>query len=180
MRFYLFTLCIFFTLSLQAHCQMPCGIYHDQMIYDRVNEYYETMYKANMALKNNKLQTAEDYNQFVRWVMTKDHESDDIANLLCNYFLMQKIKPGEEETADLIASIHKLLHLAVGIKQTVGMNCVNDFGKEWDHFKFLFHPEIECKPVLKKEGKEEHDHSHDHAEGIGHHAISLAIKNRNV
>lgn len=177
MRFYLFALCAAFTLSLHAHCQMPCGIYHDQMIYDQVNQYYETMYKANMALKNNKLQTVEDYNQFVRWIMSKDHQSDEIANLLCTYFLMQKIKPGEEESAELVTSIHKLLHLIVGIKQTVGMNCVTDFGKEWDHFKFLFHPEMECKPVLKKEGKEEAEHSP--SEGIGH-AISLATKNRSV
>jgi len=33
-------------LTLTAHCQMPCGIYQDAMIYDLIDQYAETMVKA--------------------------------------------------------------------------------------------------------------------------------------
>jgi Nickel-containing superoxide dismutase. len=52
--------------SLSAHCQMPCGIYHDQMVYDKIDEYYETMFKGVSVLDDNKFDTlAEKTSSFV-------------------------------------------------------------------------------------------------------------------
>lgn len=135
--------------QLSGHCQMPCGIYDDQMVYDQINQYYLTMFKGVKALKNNKFQTDEEKNHFVRWVMTKDRLSDEVAMVITTYFLQQKILPIEDNT-ELLKSLHRLLFLLVAIKQNVDINIVKDFGKEWEKFKTSFSPEIECIPVIKE------------------------------
>jgi len=144
----LFALCPL-TSSLSAHCQMPCGIYDDQMVYDEVNQFYLTMFKAVKALQNNKFNSDEDRNQFIRWVMTKERLCNEIAMLLTTYFFQQKIMP-IDDNIDMVKSLHRLLFQLVAIKQNVDIKIVKDFGKEWDHFKVLFHPEIECVPVIKE------------------------------
>lgn len=131
--------------GLNAHCQMPCGIYHDDMVYDQVDQYVETMVKAVAKIKDSKNNTPEARNEYVRWIMTKDRLSDQTANLITTYFLMQKIKPDDEDTAKKVVSAHKLLFQIVCIKQTVDFKSVSDFAEEWEKFKLFFHIEgYEC------------------------------------
>jgi len=144
-----FIACSLLNAGLSAHCQMPCGIYDDQMIYDQVDQFYLTAYKAVKALENNKFETDEDKNQFIRWVMTKERLCNETAVLLTTYFLQQKIMP-IDDNADLVKSLHKLLFQLVVIKQNVDIKLVKEFGKEWENFKKQFHPEIECVPVIKE------------------------------
>jgi nickel superoxide dismutase len=178
-----------FNGNLNAHCQMPCGIYNDQMIYDQVDQYFETMAKAVHYLKNHNSNNLQDKNQFVRWILTKEKESDEVARTLTTFFLQQKVSPSDEpETTALVKSLHKLLFLLVQIKQTIDLEIVHEFGKEWDHFKQLFHPEMEChhvvpKEVLKKSESGEqaekghyhdghyhtHEDDHEHIHHHGHH-----------
>jgi nickel superoxide dismutase len=139
--------------QLTAHCQMPCGIYHDQMIYDKIDEYYETMYKAISVLDDNKFDTIQQKNQFIRWVMTKERMSDETAHIILEYFLQQKLKPDDPDSLDLVKSAHRMLFLLVSIKQTVDLNIVKEFGKEWENFKSLFHPELICRPPTPAELK---------------------------
>lgn len=154
-RLFLSGLIAVFVLSthskIEAHCQMPCGIYHDQMIYDKIDEFFETMIKAVTAMNNNEFKTSQERNQFIRWVITKEKECDEIAQLISTYFLQQKLKPGDEDSFDLVKSAHKMMFLLVQIKQNSDANIVREFGKEWDHFKELFHPEIECSKVVPLE-----------------------------
>ncbi len=140
------------TAQLSAHCQMPCGIYHDQMIYDKVDEYFETMVKAVTFMHDDAFKTVQEKNQFIRWVITKEKMSDEVAEVLMYYFLQQKVKPGnDDDTTDLVRSLHKMLFLLVQIKQNADVKIVKEFGNEWDHFKELFHPEIECRKIMHSE-----------------------------
>lgn len=167
--------------NLFAHCQMPCGIYHDDMVYDQIDQYVETMYKGDSVLIDNKFDTLQSKNEFVRWVLTKENSSNEIAQLITTYFLQQKIKPDENETAKMLASAHKLLFLLVQIKQTADLKKVDAFAEEWEKFKLMFHVEgYECQIEMLKEKKRqqalmknnpskpsddhEHDHEHDHDE----------------
>ncbi|MFA6916759.1 MAG: superoxide dismutase [Ni] [Parachlamydiales bacterium] len=129
----------FVCFGLHAHCQMPCGIYHDDMVYDQIDQYVETMVKAVAKIKDTKTTTPENRNEYVRWIMTKDRLSDQTANLITTFFLMQKIKPDEEETPKKVVSAHKLLFQIVCIKQTVDFKSVSDFAEEWEKFKLMFH-----------------------------------------
>lgn len=176
---------VFLQGQIQAHCQMPCGIYHDEMVYDQIDQYVETMVKGISVLMENKFDSLQAQNTFVRWIMEKEKSSNEIAQLITVYFLQQKIKPNEEDTAKRVLSAHKLLFLLVRIKQTADLQAVNDFYEEWENFKLMFHIEgYKCKVnqaklkkwAEKKRQRElenqsnsgqpnqenERDHDHDH------------------
>lgn len=124
---------------LYSHCQMPCGIYHDDMVFDQIDQYVETMVKAMAKLKEIKNGTPQERNEFTRWVITKEHQSDDAAQLILTYFLQQKIKPGDADTDKRLQSAHRLLFYIVAIKQQVDFKPVADFAEEWEKFKLFFH-----------------------------------------
>lgn len=149
MRLLLIATAAFFitnTGGLNAHCQMPCGIYHDDMVYDQIDQYVETMHKAISELGMIKFDNLHDQNQFVRWIMQKEKMSNETADLILTYFLQQKIKPGESDTAEKLESAHKLLFLIVAIKQDADLKMVYEFMEEWKKFKHMFHREgYECK-----------------------------------
>lgn len=164
-----------FHSGLSAHCQMPCGIYHDDMVFDQIDQYVETMYKGMTMLRDSKFATPKDRCEFARWVMTKDNSSDELADLITTYFLQQKIKPDEQDTAKKLTSAHKMLFLLVQIKQNVDRNLVESFADEWENFKLMFHVEgYACKvEELRQKQRQQklaelkkhelpHDHDHDH------------------
>lgn len=174
---YIATLAVFaYSGSLSAHCQMPCGIYHDDMVFDQIDQYIETMYKCASILKENKFANVREKNEFIRWVFQKEKASDEAASTITNFFLQQKIKPGEDDTVKRVTSAHKLLFLLVSIKQNVDIKFVEEFAEEWEKFKLMFHVEgYECKveqikmkkrqETLKKNSLTQpvdHDHNHDH------------------
>lgn len=127
------------TPLLYSHCQMPCGIYHDDMIFDQIDQYVETMYKGITMLEENDFNTVKDRCDLVRWVCLKDHESDEIAALINTYFLQQKIKPGEPDTPKKLEAAHRLLFYLVQMKQHVDKKILQSFSEEWDKFKLMFH-----------------------------------------
>lgn len=132
--------------ALGAHCQMPCGVYHDEIVYDRLDQYVETMHKAISEMQVLKFDTPAEKNQYVRWIMQKERQSDEVSNLIVSYFLQQKIKPGEPDTTVKVVAAHKLLFLIVSIKQNVNLQLLYEFLDEWNKFKHMFHREgYECK-----------------------------------
>lgn len=178
--------------TLHSHCQMPCGIYHDDMVYDQIDQYAETMYKCSAELNSDNSNTVKDRQQFVRWVIQKEKASDDVSILITTYFLQQKIKPDEADTPKRLALAHKLLFLIVQIKQNCDAKFVHEFMEAWEQFKHMFHrQDYECKieqsklqqwkkeaDALKEKeaaaakGEEPvadaHEHTHDHAHDHTH------------
>lgn len=125
--------------ALNAHCQMPCGIYHDNMVYDQIDQFVETVYKGVSVLNESKFSTPKERNEYIRWVGEKEHGCNDVAELILTYFLQQKIKPGEADTVKRLTSAHNLLFLLVAIKQNTDLDTVKQFNGEWEKFKLMFH-----------------------------------------
>jgi len=175
--------------EVSSHCQMPCGVYHDDMVFDEVDQYVETMYKGVSVLKNSAFVTLKERQDFIRWVMEKEKESDKVAELITKYFLQQKIKPGEVDTQKKVLAAHNLLFLLVGIKQNCSLEEVEGFSNDWDRFKLMFHREgYECQMEKIKMKKNEgalkssseglkvsggnspgHDHQHNDHDHHDHH-----------
>ena len=163
-----------------THCQMPCGIYHDNMVFDQIDQYVETMYKGISVLKTNKFDTVRERNEFVRWVIQKEKASDEVSEIISTYFLQQKIKPDEEDTVKRVVSAHKLLFLAVQIKQNVDIKILENFADEWEDFKQMFHVVgYECAieqvkmrkrqhELQKAQEEKEHNHTHEHPHDHDH------------
>lgn len=155
-KFFLSFSFFYVILASQAfgHCQMPCGIYHDDLVFDEVDQYIEKMVKGMSVLNKSKFETVKERNEFIRWVNLKEQCSDDMAVLITKYFLQQKIKPDEEDTAQRLQLAHKLLFLLVAIKQNTDVSIVDEFAEIWEKFKLQFHIEgYECKIEMLKQKK---------------------------
>ena len=88
--------CIISLSYLFAHCQVPCGIYDDARRVIEIEEHIQTIDKAMdniLNITSNNKQTAQEMNQLVRWINTKEEHAQKIQSTLMEYFLAQRIKP---------------------------------------------------------------------------------------
>ena len=124
-NFFIFT--IIFQSIIFGHCQVPCGIYDDASRVIQIQEDFRTIKKAmgQIILLNSK-SSAQDSNQLIRWINTKEEHANNIQKILTEYFLVQRIKPSNKKYIDQISTIHQVLILAMKCKQTVAVNYVDD------------------------------------------------------
>lgn len=116
-----------------SHCQIPCGIFHDDLVFNTLEQNIETLQKAVQELATPGISN----NQSVRWILNKEKQCDDIAQTMLTYFLQQRVKtddPKRAEKLDLIASI---CMQCTKVKQTVDISEVNTLGKEIQDLKKL-------------------------------------------
>ena len=110
-----------------AHCQVPCGIYDEDLRVRAMAEDVTTITKAMRAITA--LAGKADgpsLNQAARWVATKEQHADRIMRTIADYFMAQRIKdPGAKDPRghaaylDMLADHHRVLVLAMVTKQTV-------------------------------------------------------------
>ena len=123
-------MCIRDRSYLFAHCQVPCGIYDDARRVTEIEEHIQTIDKAmdnilNIARKNE--HTAQEMNQLVRWINTKEEHAQKIQSTLMEYFLAQRIKPkkssedGYTQYVDLTTLCQNIIYTAMKTKQTVDL-----------------------------------------------------------
>ena len=110
--------------TIQAHCQIPCGIYDDQMRIHMMKEHVTTIEKSMK-----KIVAAENRNQTVRWVMNKDKHADELSEIVTYYFMAQRIKPGCEGYAPKISQLHEMLVYSMKAKQTTDLANVEKLTK---------------------------------------------------
>ena len=104
------------TQITQAHCQIPCGIYDDQMRIQLMEEHVTTLEKSMK-----KIEASENQNQTVRWVMNKDKHADELSKIVTYYFMAQRIKPGSEGYAIKLGQLHEILVYSMKAKQTTDL-----------------------------------------------------------
>ncbi len=104
------------TVAVRAHCQIPCGIYDDQMRIHLMEEHVTTIEKAMKQIE-----AAPNQNQTVRWVMSKEKHADELSEIVTYYFMTQRIKPGCEAYAVKLGQLHEILVTAMKAKQTTDL-----------------------------------------------------------
>ena len=106
--------------TAQAHCQVPCGIYDDNARMVSMLEDAATVEKAVAALATLAGKTdAQSVNQSVRWVMNKETHAQRIIATISDYFLTQRVKPGQDDYATRLARHHAVILSAMKAKQKV-------------------------------------------------------------
>ena len=107
------------TIAL-AHCQVPCGIYGDQLRFQQMLEDEQTISKAQVTI--NELTggeiDAQAVNQMVRWTTTKEDHATRIQNTIAEYFLAQRIKPDNEKYTAQLKAAHGVMIAAMKAKQS--------------------------------------------------------------
>jgi len=113
--------------QLQAHCQVPCGIYDDHARIKSMIEDSETINKAmiEMVELSNK-NDLKSKNQSVRWIMNKEKHAQNIINTIGDYFLTQRVKTSQEDYSSRLMDHHKVIIAAMKSKQNVDIKYVNE------------------------------------------------------
>lgn len=101
------------TALVQAHCQVPCGIYDDQARIHMLEEHVTTITKAMKQIE-----AGQNQNQTVRWVQAKEDHANEIIEIASHYFLAQRIKPGMDHYEENLKTLHEIIIYSMKSKQT--------------------------------------------------------------
>lgn len=104
-----------------AHCQVPCGIYGDQLRFEQLLEDTMTIAKAQAQLNEllaGGAPTAQSVNQMARWVMTKEEHAGHVQETLQAYFLAQRIKADSPRYVEQLKAAHTVITSAMKCKQS--------------------------------------------------------------
>ena len=92
----------------------------------------------NQIIDLNSKSSAQDSNQLVRWINTKEEHANNIQKILTDYFLVQRIKPSNNKYTDQISIIHEALVVAMKCKQTVAVNYAEEGKKIMEKFVDIY------------------------------------------
>ena len=139
------TLCVvavlipfFFTTPAAAHCEIPCGIYDDELRIKQIAEHAGTIEKSMKEIVKLSQENPINYNQLVRWISNKESHADAIQYIVSQYFLTQRIKSDAKQYADKLAVLHNILISAMKCKQTTDLDNVKKIRSLLKEFETLY------------------------------------------
>ncbi|QDV54416.1 superoxide dismutase [Ni] [Rosistilla oblonga] len=134
--------------SASAHCEVPCGIYDDERRFVSMIEDHSTIEKAiaqidELAGKHD----AQDLNQLVRWVTTKEDHATRIQQTIAQYFMTQRLKADGENYTKKLTTAHAVMVAAMKCKQTAAPDsavalkkAIHDFYRAYEGKEPHLHP----------------------------------------
>ena len=118
---------VFCLNNIHAHCQVPCGIYDDAVRIIQIREHVTTIEKSMKQINQltSEESNAQNMNQLVRWINTKEEHATFIQSIIADYFLAQRMKPkqnneaGRQQYVDQTLLLQQIIVAAMKSKQTV-------------------------------------------------------------
>ena len=115
----------------RAHCEVPCGIYDDQMRIRMIAEHVSTIEKSMEQIVELSKARETNYNQLVRWINNKEAHATEVQHIVSQYFMTQRIKAVDAGDAANHAKyvaqltlLHQMLVEAMKTKQTLDLQHV--------------------------------------------------------
>lgn len=131
--------------SAFAHCEIPCGIYDDELRLDMIAEHIMTVEKSMSMIAELQKDEQTNHNQMVRWVNNKESHASEIQHIVSQYFMTQRVKPvGEEDDVTYkayvrqITLLHEMLIIAMKMKQTTDLTTVEKFRSLLEEFRAIY------------------------------------------
>ncbi len=143
---YVIAFVLIFSAQLNAHCQIPCGVYDDTMRVKMIEEHTLTILKSMNYISMNQ-NDLEKQNQVTRWILNKEEHAQEIQDIVSEYFLTQriKLKDNSKESKDLyhaqLAALHSILLDAMKCKQTIDSNMTTSLLENLNKFVNLYFDE---------------------------------------
>ncbi len=128
--------------STMAHCEIPCGIYHDQLRIELLKEHIQTIEKSMNMISE--LQSADniDYNQLVRWIDNKEQHADKIQEIVTQYFMNQRIKSVDQAEGERyvkyikeLTLLHEMLVYSMKAKQSLNLELIEGLNSTLEDFE---------------------------------------------
>ena len=108
---------------VQAHCQVPCGIYDDHARVQAMLEDATTVAKAAKMMAELTGKTdPQSVNQSVRWVMNKEEHAQNVIDTISDYFLTQRVKPSQADYVARLVKHHTVIIAAMKAKQNADVS----------------------------------------------------------
>jgi nickel superoxide dismutase len=114
-----------------AHCEIPCGIYTDEMRIEMIKEHIQTIEKSMKQIVELSGANPVNHNQLVRWVDNKEEHASEIQHIVAQYFMTQRVKPegskdpGAHKTyLKKLTLLHEMLFQAMRAKQSTDLKHV--------------------------------------------------------
>jgi len=95
-----------------AHCEIPCGIYNDELRFEILSEHITTIAKSIDQINAMSSDKSTNYNQVVRWVTNKETHATEYQHVVEQYFMTQRIKPADSGDAEAYETYVKQITLA--------------------------------------------------------------------
>ena len=130
---------VFFTApNVAAHCEIPCGIYDDEMRINMIGEHINTIEKSMKEIMNLGAQNQINYNQLIRWVSNKEDHANEIQEIVGQYFMTQRIKADAKNYSQKLALLHKMLIYSMNCKQTTDLSHITTLRSLLKEFQTLY------------------------------------------
>jgi len=133
---------VLFKPAVFSHCEIPCGIYNDEMRFTMIEEHIKTIEKAMKEIEHLSGHQAPNFNQIVRWVTNKEKHAEEIQHIISQYFLTQRVKLVEKEDDKAhairtkhLSLCHEILVFAMKTKQTTDLSNVEKLKSAVKAFK---------------------------------------------
>ena len=112
-----------YSTKVDAHCQIPCGIYADHaqvqaMLVDVATIEKAAKMIAELAGKSD----AQSKQQLVRWVTNKEQHAQKIIASISDYFLTQRVKASQKDYSVRLIKHHTVIVNAMKAKQNADGN----------------------------------------------------------
>jgi nickel superoxide dismutase len=129
---------LIFSMHVYAHCEIPCGIYDDEMRIDMINEHITTIEKAMNTINTLEKEGHHHYNQLVRWIVNKEDHATELQWIVSQYFMTQRIKTDAKYYEKKLALLHQMLIYSMKCKQTTDLANVTTLRKLVKDFQALY------------------------------------------
>jgi len=150
------TFSILLTNTASAHCEVPCGIYNDELRIELIKEHIQTIEKAMNQINEIQSSDSINYNQLVRWINTKEKHAELIQEIADQYFLTQRVKFAEPSDKEKYAGyinqltyLHQLIVYSMKAKQSTDLVQINNLSNAIEKFEIAYF------------GKDAHRHDHN-------------------
>jgi nickel superoxide dismutase len=114
-----------------AHCEIPCGIYNDDLRIELLREHIQTIEKSMIQIVELSKSNPVDYNQLVRWIENKEEHANQLQEIVSQYFMTQRVKGADpkdgaayEKYVAQLSLLHAMLVQAMKAKQTTDLEPV--------------------------------------------------------
>lgn len=133
---------IILTKTVTAHCEVPCGIYNDELRIELIKEHIQTIEKAMNQINEIQSSSAINYNQLIRWINTKENHATMIQEIAEQYFLTQRVKFTEptdtnkyKKYINQLTYLHQLIVYSMKAKQSTDITNITNLSSALGKFE---------------------------------------------